>query len=50
MFPSIPQAYGLSKAAVILGSRELAIRAAAAGLPIAAFSVHPGVTTDGLKR
>jgi len=45
-----PQAYGLSKAAAILGSRELANRAAAAGLPIAAFSVHPGVTTDGLKR
>jgi hypothetical protein len=47
---SAPHAYGQSKLGVILLSRELCDRAAAAGLPVASVAVHPGVTQQGLER
>ena len=44
------QAYGLSKLAQIVYSRELALRLEQAGVPVLVHAVHPGLTADGMTR
>ncbi|GAX83206.1 hypothetical protein CEUSTIGMA_g10632.t1 [Chlamydomonas eustigma] len=44
------QAYGLSKMAQILYTKELSLRLERYGVPVVVHAVHPGVTAEGIQR
>lgn len=43
-------AFGQSKIAAIMACRQLALKAAAAGIRLATYAVHPGITEKGLVK